>query len=72
MLSHNMSEQTKLCGTVYKVAVDVTKVDLIKKEVVIDEYETVRAKNTLIATLGPHPNIWHHQYVEIFLNIIFI
>ncbi len=28
LLSHNMSEQTKLCGTVYKVAVDVTKVDL--------------------------------------------
>ena len=24
MLSHNMSEQTKLCGTVHKVAVDVT------------------------------------------------
>ena len=28
MLSHNMSEQTKLCGTAYKVAVDVTRVDL--------------------------------------------
>ena len=33
MLSHNMSEQTKACGTAYKVAVDVTKVDLIHKEV---------------------------------------
>lgn len=39
-----MSEQTKLCGTVYKVAVDITKVDLEKKEVVIDEYETVKSQ----------------------------
>lgn len=56
MLSHNMSEQTKLCGTIYKVAVDVTKVDLEKKEVIIDEYETVRAKRIIIAT-GTTPNL---------------
>jgi len=56
MLSHNMSEQTKLCGTIYKVAVDVTKVDLEKKEVVIDEYETVKAKRIIIAT-GTTPNL---------------
>jgi thioredoxin reductase (NADPH) len=56
MLSHNMSEQTKLCGTVYKVAVDITSVDLNKKEVVIDEYETVRAKKIVIAT-GTTPNL---------------
>jgi thioredoxin reductase (NADPH) len=56
MLSHNMSEQTKLCGTVYKVAVDITKVDLEKKEVVIDEYETVKAKKIIIAT-GTSPNL---------------
>ena len=56
MLSHNMSEQTKLCGTVYKVAVDITSVDLDKKEVVIDEYETVRAKKIVIAT-GTTPNL---------------
>jgi thioredoxin reductase (NADPH) len=55
MLSHNMSEQTKLCGTVYKVAVDVTKVDLIKKEIIIDEFETIRAKKIVIAT-GTTPN----------------
>jgi thioredoxin reductase (NADPH) len=55
MLSHNMSEQTKLCGTVYKVAVDITKVDLSKKEVIIDEYETIRAKKIVIAT-GTRPN----------------
>lgn len=56
MLSHNMSEQTKLCGTVYKVAVDVTKVDLDRKEIVIDEYETIRAKKIIIAT-GTKPNL---------------
>ena len=55
VLSHNMSEQTKLCGTAYKVAVDVTKVDLEKKEIVIDEFETIRAKKIVIAT-GTTPN----------------
>jgi thioredoxin reductase (NADPH) len=56
MLSHNMSEQTKLCGTIYKVAVDVSKIDLDKKEVVIDEFETVKAKKIIIAT-GTSPNL---------------
>ncbi|MEI6274478.1 MAG: FAD-dependent oxidoreductase [Prolixibacteraceae bacterium] len=56
MLSHNMSEQTKLCGTIFKVAVDVTKVDLVKREVVIDEFETIRAKRLIIAT-GTTPNL---------------
>jgi thioredoxin reductase (NADPH) len=55
LLSHNMSEQTKLCGTVYKVAVDVSKVDLEKKEIVIDEFETIKAKKIVIAT-GTTPN----------------
>lgn len=56
MLSHNMSEQTKKCGTVYKVAVDITKVDLSRKEVIIDEFETIRAKKIIIAT-GTTPNL---------------
>ncbi len=56
LLSHNMSEQTKLCGTVYKVAVDVTNVDLDNKQVVIDEYETIKAKRIVIAT-GTTPNL---------------
>ncbi len=56
MLSHNMSEQTKLCGTAYKVAVDVSMVDLDKKEVVIDEFETIRAKRIIIGT-GTSPNL---------------
>ncbi len=56
LLAHNMSEQTKLCGTSYKVAVDVTSVDLDRKEVVIDEYETIKAKRIVIAT-GTTPNL---------------
>lgn len=55
MLSHNMSEQTKRCGTTYKVAVDVTHVDLRKKEIMIDGQETIRAKRIVIAT-GTSPN----------------
>ena len=56
MLSHKMSEQTKLCGTTYKVAVDISGVDLEKKEIIIDEYETIRAKKIVIAT-GTKPNL---------------
>lgn len=55
MLSHNMSEQTRTCGTVYKVAVDITHVNLDKKEVIIDEHETIKAKKIIIAT-GTSPN----------------
>jgi thioredoxin reductase (NADPH) len=55
MLSHHMSEQTRTCGTTYKVAVDVTLVDLEKKEIIIDEFETVKAKKIIIAT-GSSPN----------------
>ena len=56
LLSHNMSEQTKQCGTVFKVAVDVTKVDLVDRTVVIDEFETIHAKKIIIAT-GTTPNL---------------
>jgi len=45
-----MSEQTKICGTKYKVAVDVAKVDLKNKTIVVDEYETIKAKKMLLAT----------------------
>ncbi|HEX2919548.1 MAG TPA: FAD-dependent oxidoreductase [Bacteroidales bacterium] len=55
MLSHNMSEQAKLYGTDFKVAVDITSVDLENKKVVIDEFETIKAKRIIIAT-GTRPN----------------
>lgn len=50
MLAHYMSEQTKICGTKYKVAVDVAKVDLKNKTIVVDEYETIHAKKILLGT----------------------
>lgn len=50
MLAHYMSEQTKICGSKYKVAVDVTKLDLINKTIVIDEFETIKAKKIILAT----------------------
>jgi len=55
MLAHYMSEQAKQTGIDFKVAVDVTSVDLVKKEIVIDELETIRAKKIIIAT-GTSPN----------------
>lgn len=50
MLAHYMSEQTKICGAKYKVAVDVTSVDLKNKTIVVDEYETIQAKKIILAT----------------------
>ncbi|MDD2798149.1 MAG: FAD-dependent oxidoreductase [Bacteroidales bacterium] len=55
MLAHFMGEQAKHTGIDLKVAVDVTSVDLVKKEIVIDELETIRAKKIIIAT-GTSPN----------------
>lgn len=50
MLSHYMAEQSKAAGVKFKLAVDVNSVDLEKKEVVIDGYETIKAKKIIIST----------------------
>ncbi len=50
-----MSEQAKHTGIDFKVAVDITSVDLEKKEIVIDELETIKARKIIIAT-GTSPN----------------
>lgn len=55
MLAHAMSEQAKHSGIDFKVAVDITSVDLRKKEIVIDRLETIYAKKIIIAT-GTTPN----------------
>lgn len=55
MLAHYMSEQAKHTGIDFNVAVDITSVDLKKKEIVIDELETIKAKKIIIAT-GTTPN----------------
>ncbi len=50
MLAHNMAEQAKLAGAKMKVAVEINKVDLTKKEVIVDGHETIRAKKILLST----------------------
>ena len=50
MLAHYMAEQTKICGTKYKVAVDVTSLDLRNKTIVVDAFETIKARKIIIAT----------------------
>lgn len=55
MLAHYMGEQAKNSGIDLKLAVDVTSVDLLKKEIVIDKLETIKAKKIIIAT-GTTPN----------------
>jgi thioredoxin reductase (NADPH) len=56
MLSHYMSEQAKHAGVTFKVAVDITSVDLLKKEIVVDEFETIRTKRIVISTgASPRP-----------------
>ncbi len=59
MLAHHMAEQAKVAGAKMKVAVEINKVDLEKKEILIDGYETIRAKKILIST-GASP-----RYLEI-------
>ena len=55
MLMHYMSEQAVKAGVEYRVAVDVTSVDLGSKEVVVDNTEKIRAKKIILST-GSSPN----------------
>jgi thioredoxin reductase (NADPH) len=50
MLAHYMAEQTKAAGAKFKVAVEISKVDLVNKEVLIDGFETIKAKKIIIST----------------------
>lgn len=50
MLAHYMSEQTKAAGAKFKVAVEISSIDLQNKRVLIDGYETIVAKKILIST----------------------
>ena len=54
MLSHYMSEQARANGVEFKVAVEVDHVDLERKLVRIDGFETIRARKLIIAT-GSRP-----------------
>jgi len=50
MLTHFMTEQAKHAGVEFRQAVDVTDVDLAAKTLVVDGFETIRAKQVIIAT----------------------
>lgn len=54
MLSHYMSEQAKANGVEFRSAVEVSKIDLSGKSILVDGYETIEAKKIVIAT-GSRP-----------------
>ncbi|MBN2530653.1 MAG: FAD-dependent oxidoreductase [Deltaproteobacteria bacterium] len=56
MLSHYMAEQARDAGAHFRQAVDITSVDLKKKELVVDELETIHARKIILATgSSPRP-----------------
>lgn len=56
MLAHFMSEQAKMAGVELRAAVDVDSINLKNKTVLIDGYETIKAKKIIIATgTSPKP-----------------
>ncbi|HNW29838.1 MAG TPA: thioredoxin domain-containing protein, partial [Spirochaetota bacterium] len=50
MLTHFMTEQAKKAGVDFRQAVEVTDVDLSAKTILVDGFETIRAKRIIIAT----------------------
>lgn len=54
MLSHFISEQAKHNGVDFRSAVDVSEIDLEKKELLVDGYERIHAKKIILAT-GTRP-----------------
>ena len=56
MLSHFMSEQARKAGVKFRAAAEVSSVDLDKKEILVDGFETIRARTIVIATgSSPRP-----------------
>jgi len=54
MLSHYMSEQAKTAGVKYRAAVEITSIDLDRKKVVVDSFETIKARKIIVST-GSNP-----------------
>ena len=54
MLSHYMSEQAKANGVEFRAAAEITSANLENKTVLLDGFETLRAKRIIIAT-GSRP-----------------
>jgi thioredoxin reductase (NADPH) len=56
MLMHHMAEQAKAAGAEFRMAVEITSLDLPNKTIVVDGYETILAKKIIIAT-GSSPRV---------------
>lgn len=56
LLADHMVQQAKEAGVIPRLAAEVTRIDLEKKEVVLDGLETIRAKRLVIAT-GSAPRV---------------
>jgi thioredoxin reductase (NADPH) len=50
MLTHFMNEQAKEAGVIFRSAVDVTYADLVNKQILVDGYETIKAKKIIVST----------------------
>jgi thioredoxin reductase (NADPH) len=50
MLTHFMASQAKEAGVIFKEAVDISNMDLASKSMLLDGYETIKAKKIIIAT----------------------
>ncbi len=55
-LMHHMSEQAKAAGAEFRTAVEITGIDLVDKHIIVDGFETIKAKKIVIAT-GSSPRI---------------
>lgn len=54
MLVHHMGEQVAAAGVKTRYSVDISNVDLKKKEILVDGFETIKAKKIVVAT-GSQP-----------------
>ncbi|HEY9856791.1 MAG TPA: FAD-dependent oxidoreductase [Stenomitos sp.] len=56
MLAHHMTEQAKAAGAEFRLAVEVTDVDVTGRSVTLDGLETIRARKVILATgSSPRP-----------------
>ena len=56
MLMHQMAEQARGAGVEFRSAVEITEMDLENKNIVIDGFETIRAKKVILA-MGSSPRL---------------
>ncbi len=55
-LAHTMHEQARAAGVRFRSAVEVSEVDLQRREILVDGYERIRAERLIVAT-GSRPRL---------------